>query len=166
MQTRVGTGPARDTLRYDRSGNLIQRRNGLASYNTEFIYPSASNRLGIQRDSMVGTSGHTDRNFSYDAAGNRFQSAQPTAADTTVSQYDAVGRMVGTARRWTPYPLPPAVAVNFNACLWHPSSRLGRPCGGVGKLGFVGENVTRSSLGPAPPPSIARAAGSPCCPCA
>src|SRR5690606_170310 len=61
VQTRVGTGRVRDTLRYDRSGNLIQRRDGLAGYVTEFLYPSASNRLGTQRDSTVGTPGHSDR---------------------------------------------------------------------------------------------------------
>jgi hypothetical protein len=51
----------RDTLRYDRSGNLTQRRDGLAGYVTEYLYPSASNRLGTQRDSTVGTPGHSDR---------------------------------------------------------------------------------------------------------
>jgi len=34
--------------------DLIQRRDGLAGYVTEFIYPSASNRLNTQRESAVG----------------------------------------------------------------------------------------------------------------
>src|SRR5690606_33118605 len=29
----------------------------------------------------------------------------------------------------------------------HPGGRLGQPCGNGGQLGFVGESVTRSSLG-------------------
>lgn len=81
VQTRVGTGPARDTLRYDRSGNLIQRREALGGQVTDLVYPASSNRLSYQRDSLFGSPGHTDRNFSYDAAGNRLRSAR-SGSDT------------------------------------------------------------------------------------
>ncbi|HRP08280.1 MAG TPA: RHS repeat-associated core domain-containing protein, partial [Gemmatimonadales bacterium] len=107
---------------------------------------SASNRLGIQRDSMVGTSGHTDRNFSYDAAGNRLRSALQFN-DTTYWQYDVLGRLLGTVKKLPPPPVGGTVLPHLDECRWHPGGRLGQPCGGAGQLGFVGENVTRSSLG-------------------
>jgi RHS repeat-associated protein len=146
MQTRVGTGPVRDTSRYDRSGNLTQRRDGLVGYVTEFIYPSASNRLSTQRDSTVGEPGHSDRNFNYDAAGNRLRSAKQSN-DTIYWQYDAVARLVGTVKKLPPPPVGGTTLPNLNGCRWHPSGKLGQPCGTGGQLGFVGENVTRSSLG-------------------
>ena len=93
--------------------NLIQRRDGLAGYVTEFIYPSASNRLNTQRDSAVGEPGHTDRNFMYDAAGNRLRSALQSN-DTIYWQYDAVARLVGTVKKLSP------AGVVLRACAGNP----------------------------------------------
>jgi RHS repeat-associated protein len=142
IQERLGTGPARDTTRYDRSGNLIQRRNGLAAYVTEFSYPALSNRIAFQRDSAVGDPGHSDQNFIYDAAGNRIRRIKVGTPDTTVWQYDALSRLVGAASRLGPQILP-----HFNECRWDAAWRLAQPCGNGGQLSFMGENVARSSLG-------------------
>jgi RHS repeat-associated protein len=143
VQERTGTGPALDTMRYDRSGNLIQRHDAMgAKYFRSFIYPSLSNRIATQRDSAGGSLTHSDQNFIYDAAGNRIRRIKVGTPDTTVWQYDALSRLVGAASRLGPQILP-----HFNECRWDAAWRLAQPCGNGGQLSFMGENVARSSLG-------------------
>lgn len=144
LQQRDGVSPARDTMHYDRSGNLIVRDDGLSPNVTEFLYPAQSNRLSIRRDSTVGEAGHTDQGYAYDAAGNRIKLGKPFA-DSTAWQYDVLSRLVGTARRIPG--IPPAILTHFNECRWDAAWRLAQPCGASGQLAFVGENVARSSLG-------------------
>src|SRR5690606_37516894 len=134
--------PVLDTLRYDRSGNLIQRNRWSGGFSLRQLqYPSSSNRLTTQRDSTSGSI--LTQNFDYDAAGGRMHGMRQYG-DTTYWQYDALSRLVGTARR---HPDPEHVAQHLDECRWDPSWRLAQPCGNSGQLALMGENVTRSSLG-------------------
>lgn len=139
-----------DTLRYDRSGNQIQRRqgSGTGSSVATFIYPAQSNRVATRRDSMTGQPVHSDQSYTYDAAGNRILQVNGTGTgvDSTRWQYDLLSRLVGTARSMPSFPTR-TVLTHFNECRWDASWRLAQPCGASGQLSFVGNNVARSSLG-------------------
>ncbi|MDZ4259531.1 MAG: RHS repeat-associated core domain-containing protein, partial [Gemmatimonadales bacterium] len=143
IQERIAANAAIDTMRYDQSGNQIQRRPAFGSTVTEFLYPAASNRLAIRRDSVVGSPGHSDRTYWYDAAGNRIKQGKPFEVDTVVWQYDGLSRLVGSASAKTGEP----AFLQFNTCRWDAAWRLAQPCGNGGQLALMGLNVTRSSLG-------------------
>lgn len=146
LQERVATaGPALDTMRYDRSGNLIQRSRAVAPASFAFYtYPPLSNRIATRRDSSSGGTSNTD--YTYDAGGNRIREGRAGMIDSTAWQYDVLSRLVGTARITTDQ-FGPVLLTHFNECRWDAAWRLAQPCGASGQLAFVGENVSRSSLG-------------------
>ena len=137
IQERIAAGVARDTMRYDQSGNQIQRRNGITGEVTTMIYPALSNRLDTLR---IGASNTV---YDYDQAGNRIFQAKP-ASEFTAWQFDGLSRLVGSASVSN---LEPGVLKHFNACRWDAAWRLAQPCGNGGQLALMGLNVTRSSLG-------------------
>jgi hypothetical protein len=111
----------RDTLRYDRSGNQIQRRSGFGPWVSEMIYPPLSNRLAARHDSAAGSPGHDEVIYDYDAAGNRLLQAKPD--DLVGWQYDGLSRLVGSAFVSDFVPL----TTHFNECRWDAAWRLAQP---------------------------------------
>jgi uncharacterized protein RhaS with RHS repeats len=111
----------RDTLRYDRSGNQIQRRSGFGPWVSEMIYPPLTNRLAARHDSAAGTPGHDEVIYDYDAAGNRLLQAKPD--DLVGWQYDGLSRLVGSAFVSDFVPL----TTHFNECRWDAAWRLAQP---------------------------------------
>jgi RHS repeat-associated protein len=142
VQKRDGAGQVSDTMRFDGSGNMIFKRNGLSSQVTTFHYPSASNRLQYRRDSVENEAGGINQAYLYDASGSRLMLIKP-GRDSTYWQYDVLSRLVGTAHRMGAVTIP----THFNECRWDASWRLAQPCGSGGQLAFMGQNAARSSLG-------------------
>ncbi|MDZ4391065.1 MAG: RHS repeat-associated core domain-containing protein, partial [Gemmatimonadales bacterium] len=136
IQERIAAGVARDTMRYDQSGNQIQRWNGITGEVTAMIYPALSNRLDTLRV------GGAETLYDYDQAGNRIFQVKPSS-EQTAWQYDGLSRLVGSASVSNIQP----VLTHFNACRWDAAWRLAQPCGNGGQLALMGLNVTRSSLG-------------------
>lgn len=143
LQERNGSPAVRDTLVYDQSGNLIRQHNAIGTTVTTFSLPSASNRVAYRRDSIVGTPGHSDQTYLYDAAGSRTYKVGNSGNDSTYWQYDVLSRLVGGAQHL----YSTTILTHFNECRWDAAWRLAQPCGASGQLAFVGDNVARSSLG-------------------
>ncbi len=92
------------------------------------VFGSASNRLTMIRDSIVGLPGTSQTVITNDVAGNRLTEIKivgTTRVDTMVWQYDVLSRTIGSAR-WRPSPV--GVINHFNECHWDGAWRASQPC--------------------------------------
>ncbi len=134
---------ATDTFKYDPSGNRIYHahRGGSTPVVSMFTYPDSSNRVSVETDSATMGAGHATYNFGYDSLGaRRVQYSVPTLPLQNY-QYDAVGRMVGSAQPGTPSPI-----VSDNTCSYDADSRAVQPCG-AGAVTLLGDQVIHDPNG-------------------
>ncbi|MES2124798.1 MAG: RHS repeat-associated core domain-containing protein, partial [Gemmatimonadota bacterium] len=138
--------PVRDTIKYDRSGNRVTlvHNAGGPNFLSSYLFPSASNRLPWQRDSVAGGSTATARFYELDTLGAMTQEADSAGGGLQFFrgyQYDALGRLVGGA-----HASGGGTNTLYNECRWDASGRLAKPCDEF-PLGFVGNNVVRTANG-------------------
>ncbi|MEO5800005.1 MAG: RHS repeat-associated core domain-containing protein [Gemmatimonadales bacterium] len=138
--------PVRDTIKYDRSGNRVTlvHNAGGANILSNYLYPSNSNRLPWQRDSLASGGSATVHFYEVDALGAMQQEADSAPGGLPFFrgyQYDAVGRLVGGA-----HASGSGTNTLYNDCRWDASGRLAKPCDEF-TLGFVGNNVVRTGNG-------------------
>jgi len=131
---------ATDTFNSDNSGNRIYRAHrDITTVLTHFIYPDSSNRVTVETDSTPGGVKGT-KHFGYDSLGARRRmyvlTTGPTDSfDLQVYQYDAAGRMMGSAIGTQAR--PQGYIVSDNDCAYDADAQSVQPCG-AGALTVLG----------------------------
>ena len=148
--TNAGGLAVTDTFRYDQSGNRIsQHDRGLPGVLSGLTYPSTSNRIRTRLDSVLsGDTLHSNRGFLYDSTGARWVEYTVVAPHDTfavqIYQYDAAGRLMGSAQGNASIPIIPIVEAN--SCQYDPDGRATQPCG-AGAVTLFGDNVIHDPNG-------------------
>jgi RHS repeat-associated protein len=150
LTDRVGT-TATDTFRYDQSGNRINLHDrGAPGVWTGLTYPPASNRIAAKFDSVLEGADtlKPNRHFLYDSTGARWVEYTILApADTfamQIYQYDAAGRLMGSAQGSSTHPV--VFLTQANSCMYDADGRAVQPCG-AGAVTLFGDNVIHDPNG-------------------